>query len=94
MTELLARQLGWNTRGIASATADPLEMAALIKTLATDRIAWEIAQETQLSLVAEDCDPAEFEAKILQIIGEIGKPSTEKSQASLHQKIGNLIYAS
>ena len=99
MTDLLARQLGWNARGIASASADPLEMAALVKTLASDRIAWDIAQETQLSLVEQDCDPAEFETRIRRIVGELGKPPAALSPApapapaSNQRKTGNLTYA-
>ncbi len=92
MTDLLARQLAWNTRGIVGSPADPLEMAALVNTLASDRIAWEIAQETQLSLVEQDCDPAEFDAKIRRIVGELLKPAAQQP-LSTQRKMGDRVYA-
>jgi GT2 family glycosyltransferase len=93
MTDLLARQLGWSTRGIASATTDPLELAGLVKTLASNRIAWDIAQRTQLSLVEKDCDPADFEARIRRIVGDLGKPPAVQPPTSIQRKTGTLTYA-
>ena len=93
MTDLLARQLDWTTRGIASAPAEASAMAALIQILASDPIAWDIAQETQLSLIEQDCDPDDFEASIRRIIDALIRPSTGP-QSATQRTLGKLIYAS
>jgi O-antigen biosynthesis protein len=68
MTDLLARQLGWQRDGIAATPSDPAVMARAIEAVALDAERWQRTQVLQLSLVAQDCDPAAFDAAIRQIV--------------------------
>ena len=70
MTDLLADQLGWRREGIAFAPAKPEMMAAAIEKMALDPEAWHRCQSIQAALVAEDCDPAMFEALVRRLIEE------------------------
>jgi GT2 family glycosyltransferase len=69
MTDLLARQLGWRETGVVAVQAVPDLLAQAIVRLARNPDVWHNCQQLQAKLVAQDCDPARFEATIREVLG-------------------------
>jgi GT2 family glycosyltransferase len=76
MSDILARQLGWQTDGVMMAALDANDFALRIDELLSSEEIWNNIQTRQLRLVQRDCHPTRFQQAVNAIVRDIKTESS------------------